>query len=766
LILNPSTGNWKWVAALVALLTVQWARFLFTDNTFYFRDLYFFFAPLIAETGRQWGLGVLPAWNPLLACGTPLAADPNAGAFFPDILTVALLGSGLPAVKALLLLRLALVPLAAYAALRAIPLSPAGALVGAAFVSVSGPLATSLSSFPGPLAGAIFFLPLAVAGFRQAAGGPKEVSISALLLGLTLLAGSPELILQSVAVFVACALALPLYRSAVRVVAALMLGAFLAAPQWLPAMALFPRTSRGLGRLMSTPPGVLSFPPVRLLELLWPGLFGDPASPAEFAYWGRGLTEGTTPYLLSVAVGLLPLALVPLALRHPIGRRLAIPAAGFVLLSFGRHLPWGEAILRAPLLRGLRYPEKWWIGATLALAALGAIGWQQLREGESAPIRGAATVAGCVLCFSAFLAAAAWLTPSDSVRALRRLGLDEVSLRSQNSHVAAVLRREGLTGAVAALTILLALLACRRLSLRTRAAGFLAAAAVAERLWRVAWAVPAAPLETLRRLTPDIAAARTISEGGRFYYDQEATTLLDPLRPFTGTLFGLSYAGNTDIDQFSDVRARDFADTLQGLTFLDSRKTALLRLANVRAVDTDDPSAASSAGLFAVTTTPSGRILYRLEGARPARLFYEAVRADGLATANRFLRARGLPTETVAVVEGHDELRGKPADHRLSDVEWPRPDTFRVHVDSEKPGLLQIAVTFDRNWRVSIDGERQKIFPIDAAFLGVEVPSGRHLVAGQYRDPLFSVGALTSLVALTLCALVVRQAMQSRPAVP
>lgn len=713
----------------------------------------------MAETARQWGAGVLPAWNPHVACGAPLAADPNAGAFFPDILLTTVLGGSLLSIKILLLLRLALLPLAAYAALRLTPLPPAAAGLGAALASLSGPVATTLSSFPAHLAGAIFLLPLAACGWRLASEASKGVVVSAMLLALTVFAGSPELVLQGGIVFAACALARPLRQSVSRIALSAAAGALIAAPQWLPAAALYPRTPRGLGRALATPPGFLSFPPVRLLELLWPGLLGNPGSSTPGAYWGRGLTQGVTPYLLCIAVGLVPLTLLPAAWRHPLGRRLSAVAAVFVLFSFGRYLPFGEALVRGPLFRSLRYPEKWWIGASLALAALGGIGWQELRRDGFRRVRGPVTVAAVAFGLSIALGAGAWLRPERVVAALRAEGLVEASIPDNlDDRIVRTLAGEAIAILFVALAVLVLLSGARRFSRAGLAAALLAALAVAERLSRIEGSVPAAPIGEFRDASAPAAAARENSKGGRFFYDREGTTLLDPLRPFTGTLHGLSYAGNTDVDQFSDARSRDFAETLHALSFSDDRKVALLRLADVRVVDTSDPSAAQRPDLSAIAASAPDRVLYRLSGGLPARFFYQAVKAESAATAIRYLRARDFLTETVAVIEQRDAFRAGSSPHRISGVERSRPDEFRLDVDTQTPALLQISVSYDPNWRVLIDGRPEPVFPVDAAFLGLMVPAGHHEVAGRYHEPLFTAGAIVAVMTLAALGLWTRRA--------
>src|ERR1700674_1775000 len=257
-----------WGAGLLALLIVQWSRFLFTSQTFYFRDLSFFSMPLLVETARQWRGGVLPLWNPHLACGVPLAADPNSQAFFPDQLLLVVLGAGISAVKVVLLFRLFLVALAAYVSLRLVPLRPSSAFLGASLVSLSGSLA-SLSDLPLHLAGAIFFLPLAVAGFRVADGAGKTVVLAAVLVALLVFAGSPELAVQGAIVFVVCAVRRGRAGTLRRAATALTAGVLVAAPLWLPAALLYPRTPRGLRWTLATAPGFLSFPPARVLEFFW-----------------------------------------------------------------------------------------------------------------------------------------------------------------------------------------------------------------------------------------------------------------------------------------------------------------------------------------------------------------------------------------------------------------------------------------------------------------------------------------------------------------
>jgi len=50
------------VAVLAVVCTAQWAPLLFSSQTFYLRDL-FFFQPLMLEVAGQLASGQLPIWN-------------------------------------------------------------------------------------------------------------------------------------------------------------------------------------------------------------------------------------------------------------------------------------------------------------------------------------------------------------------------------------------------------------------------------------------------------------------------------------------------------------------------------------------------------------------------------------------------------------------------------------------------------------------------------------------------------------------------------
>lgn len=187
---------------------------------------------------------------------------------------------------------------------------------------------------------------------------------------------------------------------------------------------------------------------------------------------------------------------------------------------------------------------------------------------------------------------------------------------------------------------------------------------------------------------------------------------------------------------------------MQDLSFSDGRKLALLRLAGVRVVNSDDPAARRAAGLRPLGPAMENRFLYALEGSSSARLFFEVIRVPDARQALRYTLARGLPTDSVALVEGIEGFRRKAPVVSVGETVWEKASAFRIAVKTPTPALLALAITFDPDWRVWVDGQRQATIPVDSVFLGTLVTPGTHLIRGEFRDPSFPIGWAIGLATL------------------
>jgi hypothetical protein len=63
-----------------------------------------------------------------------------------------------------------------------------------------------------------------------------------------------------------------------------------------------------------------------------------------------------------------------------------------------------------------------------------------------------------------------------------------------------------------------------------------------------------------------------------------------------------------------------------------------------------------------------------------------------------------------------------------------------VEVRAEGPGLLVIAESWDRGWRVRVDGTPGRVLRVEHARMGVVVPPGVHRFELDYRPPGFAAG--------------------------
>jgi hypothetical protein len=100
----------------------------------------------------------------------------------------------------------------------------------------------------------------------------------------------------------------------------------------------------------------------------------------------------------------------------------------------------------------------------------------------------------------------------------------------------------------------------------------------------------------------------------------------------------------------------------------------------------------------------------------------------------------GVATLTPLAVGGRlpaDNAPGTPVT-----VTHPRPSTWRLHSDADRPQALRLRLTDVPGWRASIDGRPVPLERFAGVMLQVEVPAGRHTIELNYWPTTFSVGLL------------------------
>ncbi len=355
------------------------------------------FYPWQRMAAEYYHAGQLPLWNPLVGSGAPLAANLQTGAFYPLNFLYLLLPTEY-AMGYTAVLHVILAGLFMYAYLRTMKLSPLAALIGALAFELNGFLIARTGFFSVTVTVPWLAAWLWRAEKLNAAGsnstgalrGMQDALWLALVIGLGILAGHAQTAVYGL-VFVSLYFVwrtfsnrtsrhLSISRSLILFVIAVFLGLCLAAVQLLPAAELT-RESQRAGGLDYTQIMTHSFWPLRLLTLLSPDFFGNPA---QNNYWGYNNYWENAAY-----IGLIPLLLALYVIWDRIRNRKAKGAAptGFLtttvvvslILAFGWFTPIYPFLYNtAPGFDLFQGPARWLVVTLVALCALAGFGMQQL----------------------------------------------------------------------------------------------------------------------------------------------------------------------------------------------------------------------------------------------------------------------------------------------------------------------------------------------------------------------------------------------------
>lgn len=764
--MSAGPGRLRASAPLLALALLFAARFAdaLGGAVLAFRDAGYFFLPLrhvVAEALRS---GELPLWNDFASAGRALAANPNGAVFWPLTPLLALLSP-----TALALVHAALAVLLLVLALRWAGLSPWAASAGGAVLLLSGAfqtlpiLATTIASAaPLPLAA------VALAGLdpSDARGARRRAAVAGLSLGVSLLGGEPVItaIGGAGALLLAAARGVLLLRSGERrgarglaawALAAVLLSVLVSSVQLLPALGELSRSARGEGLRPEEGALFWSVAPSRLLTLLEPRLTGDPFAERDEEYWGAGTFDAGNPYFYDLAVGLLPLALALSAGRDRRGRAALLLAGAGALLSLGRNLPFYEAL--GSVTSFARYPEKWWLLATYGLAAGAAVGAEAVLGGGDPEARRAARRrfgATCLVLAAPvlLLGLLAFLSPAVLRSVLWGLGL---GTGPTPAPVVAGALVQPLVAASLSLVLCAAL--ARRLSegrLGERpVAVALAALFLLDGARRVAGSCPATPREVFERRTPALEAVLAETPRGRFHDDaadlagvavrraREAGGL-DPLRPVTGILFGVRYAGENDVDRMTSAGSFGSVKRLSALPW-GEEKLARLVTQGVAVVRT--PAGGAELPGTEEIRRDGGDRLVRVLATRPQALLVPSALAVGEGgSLDAVVRDPALALFTAAV-----ELPGPGGERSYGTgrVETTGRTASRLSLRVTCEGascLLVLARSFDPSFRAEVDGRAVPTVVADGFLTALEVPAGAHGVVLSYRNPLLLAGALAT----------------------
>jgi hypothetical protein len=755
------------VQAAVTFLAIAIAASapLLPGRVLFFRDHALTFRRLFARAAEIYARGHLPLWDAYTGGGEALAANPNAMAFSPVFaLFVAPIGFDL-AYALFILAFLFVAAVSAFDLARTLGASRHGSWMAALVYALSGPLCSSNSLIP--QYACIALGPLAIALAIEVARAPRKetIAVFALVLGIHVETGDPSLFLMDVVAFVA-AIWTERRRHGLRSIPGPLAGAVLGAglialPVWL-LLVLLARSSRGAGfsyELLS----IFSLHPVRLLELVFPGLSGDPGRGASFF---SSMMRDSRTYLPSVYLGAAALPIALFAIRAPRARPQMFAIAILAPLALGRFTPLHRALVAiVPGLSSSRYPEKYTCGMALAFSMISAIGFDTIAADPLAVRRRLrrmvwpALVALVAIGSIALVAMPEWTSSF--------LG-DGVSLERARPYFAGA----AVHGSLAAIAAVLAIGLFARGSLSR---GGLALALTVVLAIDLATAVrPLFPTADRAIFDEPPIAKRVLADDPRpsvFLYDlyrrpldpnatpadQTAYAMLR-LSPGIGAMFDIRYVLDPDLNSLRPHEWIAISEAFPGLS--ESERIHLLAHLGtthilVEAARTDVP------GLRHIGTGETGEEpihAFHIEGARP--LFSLAHRIESRAEESTVKALAERGPEDAAIVAPTERAKlpssFSPAPGRGT-IEAVGFASGEVHatITSTVPALLVIAQSYDEGWRATVNGTPVRPIRADAILTAIPIGPGRSECQLIYEPSGVRIaaavsGACASVIALLL----------------
>jgi hypothetical protein len=422
--------------------------------------------PMRVHLGRSLKAGSFPLWIPSIYTGFPFLAEPEVGAAYPPNLLLYGLLPPIAAHNLSVLLPFLISGLSLYLLCRELRLDAAGSLLGAMAFSLSGFFVSHVKHMN--MVDAACWIPLILFCIERGVARSRPVWLLAAggLFGLQILAGHPQISYYTAGAMVIYFAARSLRREPVFslrlapwFLAALLLGAGLAAVQILPTLELA-SLSRRAGGIDFSSASAFPYHLRDVLTFVLPYANGDPGriSYSGTIFWENYGYVGLLPFLLALA------ATVLTARKSWHTRFFALFGLAAFLLVLGPLTPLYRALF--PMVSGLgafRFPTRYLVFVELSLAVLAAIGWTEFRKRLGRSARSPAWLAALAVGALALTAvelplhqlrqlplapADRWMEPPGSARALlaEPAGFRIFSVGGVESHWQAYKRAGGWQG--------------------------------------------------------------------------------------------------------------------------------------------------------------------------------------------------------------------------------------------------------------------------------------------------------------------------------
>lgn len=764
---------------VLALVTaILFAETLTGARILYERDIHLWFYGQVETLVRIVAAGSWPVWDPYLAFGQPLVANPGAQVLYPwtwlnfllepsTYYTVYIVSHHLLAAAGF------------YALAGRLGISRPGSLIAATLWAVSGPLLSFVNLWQ-HFAGAAW-IPWVLVAADRALAKPRVDRVLAWggLVALQVLAGSLEMVLVGAALstVVLVRRLAPLEGAAARggrVAAASAAAVFalgLSAALWLPALDLL-----GASRRQGLEAGIRTFwslHPASLPQVLWPVVLDD-LPLADQAK--KLLFDGREPFLASIYVGLSALPLVAAALLARSRLVLALLAVTLpaVVFALGRHTPVYDLALQAvPPLGMFRFPSKLMIVPAFSWALLAGLGFDRWSTLSLRRVRAVSWVSTLGVAVSAAAAIAvavapqrlgAWLLAGDA-SVLWPVGAKLFAAAALAATLALLARAGRLSGAVAVALVAADLLVAHR---------GLNATIPKQLLLAPPPTLGAIEVRGPTRIFAFAYVSRVIGRELRRPQIRDAFTAAaePPLSASARTAIGLqeylAYSAASRWGLYSGYWADSLAIGSQKLYNLDlflqavEETPGFLRMLRVGAVShviaihTEGLEELAPVATFASPFKRPIRV-YRVPDPLPRVYVVGGARAvDGYPAYQALVDPGFDPTAEIVVPSG------SPVWHEASAAAVRAPgrggvlralaygaDRIRASVTMDRHGYLAVADAWAPGWVALVDGVEAPVLRANVAFRAVPVPPGEHEVELAYRPP----GLRTGLIVSAACAL-------------
>lgn len=670
--------------------------------------------------------GHLPLWNSWLGMGAPLMANYQSALLYPPnwilLATDVAWGQTLLVMLHLIWAGFGMALLA-----RSMGLGPFAQAISGLAYGMSGYL-VARSGFLS-INAATAWLPWILLATERLARSPKPrtVALLGLVLGLQWLSGHAQIAWYTLLLAAAWVVyrARGHSRSAGRAVfafgAAGALAFAIAAVQLVPTLEYVSVSTRA-GGLDPETALTYSFWPWRLLGLVAPDLFGNPATGDFWGYgnfWEDAIYLGVLPLLLAVG-GLL--SKVPGRMN---GFLLAIAAVGFVL-SLGSNTPIFTFLFeKVPTFSMFQAPTRWnlWlVGSLSLLAGMGAERWQVAVGRRLYWLRlGTAGAVGVLV-----VAALMGLLETD----IQPTFIGAIALAGFWFSAAGVLAlsrtdpvRKGWTAAALGVVVLDLFLAGRGLN-PTLPAKFNS--------------VPTVLSEELtggHRIYMSEAVEREIKFDVTFRFDSFQPQLDWRIARASGLPNSLMLDGLRSVNNFDPLLPARYAAWMEQLERTPpAQRDRWLPYMDVGWQAIEVP----------ITYVPVPA---------PERAWI-VPSADWVAGPTEAIRRAWVPDfdpSQKVLLEGEPMLeKGGPG--LVSAVQEKGPNSVELVVEAPEGGWLVLADTWYPGWAAELDGQATKSYPANGTMRGLWVPAGEHSVTFSYRPITAPIGLGLTLVGLAAFA--------------